>query len=87
MFGEDNGTCPGLFPYEYAEHCPECTRRGAPAVFREQAQIMYEAMKKHSPESEFLGWFYAPGSRDGSKTARFMEEIEKAKKNYFLRRK
>ena len=78
MFGEDNGTCPGLFPYEYAEHCPECTRRGAPAVFREQAQIMYEAMKKHSPESEFLGWFYAPGSRDGSKTARFMEEIEKA---------
>ena len=78
MFGEDNGTCPGLFHHEYAEHCPECTRRGAPAVFREQAQIMYEAMKKHSPESEFLGWFYAPGSRDGSKTAKFMEEIEKA---------
>ena len=78
MFGEDNGTCPGLFSYEIAEHCPECSRRGGPAVYREQAQIMYQAMKKYSPESEFLGWFYAPGSRDGSKTAKYMEEIEKA---------
>lgn len=78
MFGEDNGTCPGLFTFEYAEHCPECFRRGGPAVFREQAQIMYEAMKKYSPESEFLGWFYAPGSRDGGRTARYMDEIQKA---------
>ncbi|MBE6386144.1 MAG: hypothetical protein E7048_10855 [Lentisphaerae bacterium] len=78
MFGEDNGTCPGLFSYEYAEHCPECSKRGGPAVFREQALIMYEAMKKYSPESEFLGWFYAPGSRDGSKTAAYMAEIEKS---------
>ena len=78
MFGEDNGTCPGLFSFEYAEHCPECSRRGGPAVYREQALIMYEAMKKYSPESEFLAWFYAPGSRDGSKTARYMDEIEKA---------
>ncbi|MBR7140246.1 MAG: hypothetical protein IKD44_11975 [Lentisphaeria bacterium] len=77
MFGEDNGTCPGLFSYEYAEHCPECFRRGGPAVFREQAGIMYAAMKKYSPESEFLGWFYAPGSRDGSKTAAYMAEVEK----------
>ena len=78
MFGEDNGTCPGLFSFEFAEHCPECSRRGGPAVYREQAQIMYNAMKKYSPESEFLAWFYAPGSRDGSKTAKYMEEIEKA---------
>ena len=75
MFGEDNGTCPGLFSFEYAEHCPECSRRGGPAVFREQGEIMYQAMKKYSPESEFLGWFYAPGSRDGSKTAKYMEEV------------
>ena len=78
MYGEDNGSCPGFFVEWPPEHCPECSRRGGPAVYREQAQIMYEAMKKYSPESEFLGWFYAPGSRDGGKLAAYMTEIQKS---------
>ena len=78
MYGEDNGSCPGFFVNWPPEYCPECSRRGGPAVYREQAQIMYEAMKKYSPESEFLGWFYAPGSRDGGKLAAYMTEIQKS---------
>ncbi|MBR2374200.1 MAG: hypothetical protein IKA87_08235 [Lentisphaeria bacterium] len=78
MYGEDNGTCPGVSPSAIKYQCPECTRRGAPAVYREQAEIFYQAMKKYSPESEFIGWFYAPGSRDGSKSSQFLAGIEEA---------
>jgi len=78
MYGEDNGSCPGFLPVDYLPHCPVCEKRGGPAVYREQAEIMYAAMKKHSPESDFLGWFYAPGSRDGSVSANYLAEVQKA---------
>ena len=86
MFGEDNGSCPGHFPVDHLPHCPVCEKRGGPAVYREQAEIMYAAMKKYSPESEFLGWFYAPGSRDGSQSAAYLAEVQKAwpENCYFL---
>lgn len=67
MLGEDNGSCISrrLLPFG-SSRCPACNRRDPAEVFREQAEIMRNAMRKTAKNAEFIGWFYAPGQRDGS---------------------
>ena len=45
--------------------CQRCLDRGAAEIFRDEAELMTKAMRKR-PNAEFIGWFYAPGQRDGS---------------------
>lgn len=76
MFGEDNGACVSHMLYDEVNcHCPRCSRRDPADIYREQAEVMSEAIHKVSPDAEFIGWFYAPGQRDGSS---FMKRLENA---------
>ncbi len=76
MFGEDNGACVSHMLYDELHcHCPRCSRRDPSDIYREQAEVMSEAIHKVSPNAEFIGWFYAPGQRDGSS---FMKRLENA---------
>ncbi len=76
MFGEDNGACVNWMMYDHAprKRCPLCSRRQPSEIFGESARIMTDAMHRASPGAEFIGWFYAPGQRDGSA---FMHRLEK----------
>ena len=67
MLGEDNGSCVSrqLQPFGRCS-CPACTARPPAELFREQAEIMANAIHETRPDAEFIGWFYAPGQRDGS---------------------
>ena len=65
MLGEDNGSCVSgqVAGYVNAEKCPICSKRSSAEIYKEYVSIMKSAM----PESaEFIGWYYAPGQRDGS---------------------
>ncbi len=76
MFGEDNGSC---VAHQLGEHtickCPSCLKRNPGEIFREEAELMTRAMRKSSPAAEFIGWFYAPGQRDGSLLSIQLEEV------------
>lgn len=47
--------------YEHSQpcNCPKCSNRSVPELFSEIARVMSSAMKKHQPDAEFFGWFYA----------------------------
>jgi hypothetical protein len=47
--------------YEHSQpcNCPKCSKRSVPELFSEIAKVMSSAMKKHQPDAEFFGWFYA----------------------------
>ncbi len=69
MLGEDNGCCAAV---EVANRrsdfrCPVCSRREQADIFAEQAQWFSEAIHRYNPEAEYIGWFYAPAQRDGSR--------------------
>lgn len=67
MFGEDNGACVShLLGEPVLCHCPRCSARPAGEIYREMAQTMQAAMRRHNAEAELIGWFYAPGQRDGT---------------------
>ncbi len=66
MLGEDNGSCAAHIVQAPKDlQCPLCSKRDPAEIFREEAELMKEAMKKYSPSAEFIGWFYAPGQKDG----------------------
>jgi hypothetical protein len=67
MCGEDNGSCvASQLGKNPACKCPRCQERNPGEIFREEAELMSRAMRKSSPDAEFIGWFYTPGQRDGS---------------------
>ena len=73
MLGEDNGSCLGYrISRRFAGQrkygpCPEsCRKEGIPAAVSKLAEHFYRPMKKINPDAEYIGWFYAPGQRDGS---------------------
>ncbi|MBQ9501525.1 MAG: hypothetical protein IJU70_05150, partial [Lentisphaeria bacterium] len=70
MYGEDNGSCasscqisPGT---PVNRDCPRCSRFEVPELYAEQARLISAAIREHAPQAEYIGWFYAPGQRDGS---------------------
>jgi hypothetical protein len=74
MFGEDNGACVSRKLYPNCTcHCPLCSTRDSGDIFREMAEIMSKAMHQINPSAEFIGWFYAPGIRDGSVLSQRLE--------------
>ena len=76
MFGEDNGACVSHMLYDEVHcRCPRCSERDPADIYRELAEVMTDAIHKVSPKAEFIGWFYAPGQRDGSG---FMKRLEEA---------
>lgn len=70
MYGEDNGACVssnqifGGTPEN--QHCPLCSKKDTADVYAELASLINETMHQYNPEAEYIGWFYAPGQRDGS---------------------
>ena len=70
MYGEDNGSCASsslIFPGTPVNRdCPRCSRFEVTELYAEQARLICGAMHKYNPEAEYIGWFYAPGQRDGS---------------------
>ena len=70
MYGEDNGACVssnqifGGTPEN--KHCPVCSKRDTAEVYAELAQLISDTMHQYTPDAEYIGWFYAPGQRDGS---------------------
>lgn len=76
MYGEDNGSC---VAHQLGKHllckCPRCLERIPGEIFREEAERMTRAMRKSSPHAEFIGWFYAPGQRDGSLLSDQLEAV------------
>ena len=68
MYGEDSGGCTQfIFSEENTVKCPRCSQRDVADIFSELARIYAGAMHKYNPEAEYIGWFYAPGQRDGSR--------------------
>lgn len=68
MNGEDSGGCVEnliSFP-DLAGQCPVCSKRDYADIFRELAELFAGAVHKYNPDAEYIGWFYAPGQRDGS---------------------
>lgn len=70
MYGEDNGCCVSSNQI-YAgtpenTQCPLCSQKRTEDVYAELASLISETMHKYNPEAEYIGWFYAPGQRDGS---------------------
>lgn len=78
MYGEDNGSC---VAHRLGRNpickCPRCSQQEPGQIFRQQAEIMRDAMRASSPEAEFLGWFYAPGQRDGSLLSQQLAEVSR----------
>ena len=79
MYGEDNGSCasscqisPGT---PVNRDCPRCSRFEVPELYAEQARLISETMHKYAPEAEYIGWFYAPGQRDGSPQSEQLRSI------------
>ncbi|NMA19776.1 MAG: hypothetical protein GX927_04265 [Lentisphaerae bacterium] len=76
MFGEDNGSC---VAHQLGKRplcsCQRCLDRGAAEIFRDEAELMTKAMRKSSPNAEFIGWVYAPGQRDGSLLSNQLAEV------------
>ena len=73
MLGEDNGSCVSYRIDRNFEGkrkngpCPaECKKEGIPASVRNLAEHFIRPMKKINLKAEYIGWFYAPGQRDGS---------------------
>lgn len=76
MYGEDNGSCVAhMLSDPPICDCQLCARREPGEIFAQSAELMCAAMKKHSPQAEFIGWFYAPGQRDGSARSRQLAEV------------
>ncbi len=70
MLGEDNGSCVAHGVLSGGRCvCPRCAARPAGEIYRELGEVMGGAIHRVSPDAEFIGWFYAPGSRDGSPLA------------------
>ena len=82
MYGEDNGCCVssnqiyGETPEN--QHCPLCSKRKTEEVYAELAATIKEAMQKYNPDAEYIGWFYAPGQKDGSHQAERLLSIANA---------
>ena len=77
IFGEDNGGCATMKMYDWTCDCPVCSQRSVGDIYREIANTMAGAMHAINPEAEMIEWFYAPGSRDGSKLAANIVEATK----------
>lgn len=71
MLGEDNGCCASqivskdILP---AGVCPICSKRNPAEIYREMAECFTRPMHKYNPNAVFIGWFYAPGQRDGTES-------------------
>lgn len=69
MLGEDNGSCVGNYvtnPDRKEGFCPVCSKRDYADIYCELAKLYTDAIHKYNPDAEYIGWFYAPGQRDGS---------------------
>jgi len=67
MLGEDNGSCVAACVQDsVATPCPRCSIRPPAEIYRELACLMRDAIKSANPQADFIGWFYAPGQRDGN---------------------
>ena len=80
MLGEDNGSCAAFEtteaePIPPEDRCPRCSKRDHAEIFREQAQMYSEAIRKYNPEAEYIGWFYAPRQHDGSPFMKRLKHI------------
>ncbi len=73
MLDEDQGSC---LSYRISRcfagqrkngPCPEaCRKEAIPAAAAKLAEHFFRPMKQINPDAEYIGWFYAPGQRDGS---------------------
>ncbi len=78
MYGEDNGSCVAhSLGKNSICQCSRCEQLAPGEVFRQQAEIMRDAMRAANPTAEFLGWFYAPGQRDGTLLSQQLVEVAK----------
>ena len=69
MYGEDNGCCASasqIFPGLTTQGCPLCSQHDVADLYADLAALIKETMTRYNPEAEYIGWFYAPGQRDGS---------------------
>ena len=82
MYGEDNGCCVSSNQI-YAgtpenQDCPLCSKRRTEDVYAELASVISDTMHKYNPDAEYIGWFYAPGQRDGSEQGERLRSIAEA---------
>ena len=70
MFGEDNGSCAAsdqIFPgTPVNQSCPLCSQYDVADLYANLARLIKDTMNQYNPDAEYIGWFYAPGQRDGS---------------------
>ncbi len=67
MCMESSSPCALWRLYEHSQpcNCPLCSKRSVAELFSEIAQVMWSAMKRHQPDADFFGWFYAAFHRPG----------------------
>ena len=79
MYGEDNGCCASsaqIFPgTPVNKHCPLCSKYDIADIYADLAKLINETMHKYNPDAEYIGWFYAPGQRDGSPQSEELKHI------------
>jgi len=82
MYGEDNGSCVSsnqIYPgTPENQDCPLCSKKRTEDVYAELAALISETMHKYNPDAEYIGWFYAPGQRDGSEQGERLRSIAEA---------
>ena len=82
MYGEDNGCCVSsnqIYPgTPENQDCPLCSKKRTEDVYAELAALISETMHKYNPDAEYIGWFYAPGQRDGSEQGERLRSIAEA---------
>ena len=70
MYGEDNGSCASsaqIFPgTPVNKDCPLCSKHELADLYANLAKLISDTMHLYNPQAEYIGWFYAPGQRDGS---------------------
>ena len=81
MTGEDNGSCAGIHLSEgrwTRGECPLCSRRSDAEIFRDEALLYTNEMRRYTPDAVYIGWFYLPAQRDGGALCQRMLEVAKS---------
>ena len=79
MYGEDNGSCASSAQIftgtPINKDCPLCSKYELADVYANLAKLINDTMHKYNPTAEYIGWFYAPGQRDGSSQSEELKRI------------
>ena len=79
MYGEDNGSCASSCQIYTGtpinKDCPLCSKYDVADVYANLARLICDTMHQYNPKAEYIGWFYAPGQRDGSSQSENLQHI------------